>query len=220
MKNVKGNDIKETLPEDVFVDILAPCVEYFNNIITKQEADFIINACEEANNDKKHPWKFDFARIGNHGEINNNVRSNKLMPLMPEMLLINKHENAKKILDILSTKVSSAVRYYTEKYDFQIAADEGFTMLKYQTGTEYKPHMDTGIGKPFCERTLSMVAYLNPTEYDGGDTYFNNFDISVKPKNPGLVLFPSNYAYIHQARPVQTGTKYAIVTWLRMPETL
>lgn len=212
--------VEAELPNQVTIDILAPCIEYFNNIITKEEADFIINTCEESNNDVEHPWKFDYAKIGNAKEINNNVRSNKLMPLQKLMLVEGKHENAKKVLNILNQKVYSAVKYYTNKHDFQIATDEGFIILKYQTGNEYKPHIDAGIGRPYCDRTLSMVAYLNPTEYNGGDTYFNNFNVSVKPQNIGLVLFPSNYAYVHQARPVETGTKYAVVTWLSMPKKI
>ena len=36
----------------------------------------------------------------------------------------------------------------------------------------------------------------------------------VKPDTPSLVLFPSNYAYSHTALPVDSGTKYALVTWL------
>lgn len=218
MKTVKGEDIKENLGPNVFVDILGPCVEYFNNIISKEDANFIIQECEIADSDNKHPWKFEDAKVGNHGEINNAVRSNKTMALDPTLIFVGKNKNSAKVLNILNNAVSSAVRYYTQKYDFPIAADEGFILLKYQTGTEYKPHMDSGVGKPFSDRTLSMVAYLNPSEYTGGDTYFNNFNISVDPLNPGLVLFPSNYAYIHQAKPVETGTKYAVVTWLSMPQ--
>jgi predicted 2-oxoglutarate/Fe(II)-dependent dioxygenase YbiX len=30
-----------------------------------------------------------------------------------------------------------------------------------------------------------------------------------------LILFPSNYAYSHIAHPVTSGTKYAMVTWIR-----
>lgn len=220
MKTVKGEQVREILPSDVIVNILGPCIEYFNNIISLDDANFIISSCEEANNDKRHPWKFEDAKVGNHGEINNNVRSNKTMGLDPNIILNSKHTNSKKVLEILHKSISASVRYYSEKYDVPIAADEGFILLKYQTGNEYKPHMDAGIAEPFCSRTLSMVAYLNPTEYDGGDTYFNNFNISVKPNNTGLVLFPSNYAYIHQAMPVKSGTKYAIVTWLSMPKSL
>lgn len=216
MLNIRGNENINSFPDHVKIDILAPCIEYFNNIITDEEAKFIIDVCEQMDAEKNGNWKFENARVGNEGLLNKLVRSNKTMEL--NFAAFNKSNDlVNKVQDIIQNAVGSAVRYYTFKYDFSIEADEGFTLLKYKTGTEYKPHMDHGIGKPFSDRTLSMVMYLNPTEYTGGETYFNNFDISVKPNNAGLVLFPSNYAYIHQAKPVETGTKYAIVTWLRQP---
>lgn len=226
MLNIRGLENQENLPDGVQVDILAPCIEYFNNIVTNDQAKFIIDVCERMDSEKNENWQFKDARVGNEKLLNQLVRSNKTMKL--NFAAFNNKNNMERlerqkialvndIQNIIQNAVGHAVRYYTFKYNFSIEADEGFTLLKYKTGTEYKPHTDNGIGKPFSDRTLSMVMYLNPTEYTGGETYFNNFDISVKPVNPGLVLFPSNYAYIHQAKPVKTGTKYAIVTWLRMP---
>jgi len=130
----------------------------------------------------------------------------------------NKYPEVLKVVDILQDALIACVRYYSEKYEVPIAMDEGFTLLKYQIGEEYKPHIDCGPSKPMSDRTISIVGYLNPGEYSGGETYFNNFDISVNPQQTGFVLFPSNYAYIHQAKPVTSGTKYSIVTWMSMPE--
>lgn len=214
MLSIKGSDVFQEFDDNVTIDILGPCLEYFNNIITEEEAKFIIEAAEFYNDDKNHPWKYESATVGNLAIIDKFVRSNKTMFLKETDA---SKDTSYQAVEIIKQAVSKAVRYYTHKHNFQIEADEGFILLKYKTGTEYKPHYDSGIGKPFCDRTLSMVMYLNPEEYTGGETYFTNFDVSVNPKNIGLVLFPSNYAYTHQAMPVKSGTKYAVVTWLRMP---
>lgn len=210
-RGIELTDI-EQFPERVTIDVLGPCIEYFNNIITPEEAQFIIDSAEYYNNEKTHPWKYENATVGNLKIVDKFVRSNKTLSLVGV-----DNSDSNDALSIVSNAVAAAVRYYSVKHDFQIEADEGFILLKYQKGNEYKPHYDAGIGKPYSDRTLSMVMYLNPTEYSGGETNFVNFDVSVKPNNPGLVLFPSNYAYTHQAMPVTGGTKYAIVTWLRMP---
>ena len=212
--NLRGEKSEESLRNNSQVETFAPCVDYFNNIITQDEANYIIKICEKYSKDKEHFWNFENAKVGHGGLFDKLYRSNETMTLN---FINNNLNDIKKVEEIILQSVSSAVRYYSFKNDINIEADEGFTLLKYKTTTEYKAHCDHGIGKPFSDRMLSMVMYLNPTEYSGGETYFNNFDISVKPKNPGLVLFPSNYAYAHQAKPVETGTKYAIVTWLRQP---
>ena len=61
--------------------------------------------------------------------------------------------------------------------------------------------------------TASFNVYVNDN-FDGGVLEFKNKDYSVKPEPGMLILFPSNYAYTHIAHPVETGTKYAVVTWL------
>jgi hypothetical protein len=106
----------------------------------------------------------------------------------------------------------SCVNYYIEKYQVPINFDEGFQLLKYGPGKEYKPHADYGPGHE--HRIVSGIIYLNPWEYEGGGTYFVNFKKNIKPKTPSIAIFPSNYAYLHTAKAVLSGKKYAIVTWM------
>lgn len=106
----------------------------------------------------------------------------------------------------------AATTDYVKRFagDFTFYYNEGFNLLKYQTGQEYQAHFDglTGSG-----RSVSPILYLND-DYEGGQIEFVNFNISIKPKAGMLVLFPANFAYRHIAHPVTSGTKYAIVTWL------
>lgn len=108
--------------------------------------------------------------------------------------------------------ISSAVHNY--KAMFKIEADikyvETYGLLKYSSGEEYKYHYD---GDTESKRSISVLIYLND-DYTGGEIEFPNFKIKIKPKAGTLMLFPSNYAYGHIAHPVESGTKYAIVTFL------
>ena len=109
--------------------------------------------------------------------------------------------------------ISSAVQNY--KGMFKIEADikyvESYTLLKYSIGEEYKFHYD---GDTESKRSISVLIYLND-DYVGGEIEFPNFKIKIKPKSGTLILFPSNYAYGHIAHPVESGTKYAIATFLQ-----
>jgi hypothetical protein len=88
---------------------------------------------------------------------------------------------------------------------------EGYSLLKYSGGQEYKGHYD---GTSSSGRIISALVYLND-DYEGGEIEFPFFGIKIKPQAGMLILFPSNFAYTHVAHPITSGTKYALVTWLR-----
>ena len=105
-----------------------------------------------------------------------------------------------------------AALYYSEKFasGLPFYFEEGFNVLKYQTGEEYKAHFD---GPTSSHRSFSPILYLNDN-YTGGELEFVHHNIKLKPTAGMFAMFPANFSYTHIAHPVQTGTKYAIVTWL------
>ena len=106
----------------------------------------------------------------------------------------------------------AAVGPYVEKYGVTGGLwHEPYSMLRYRGGQEYTSHYDGGTE---TARSVSAIVYLNDS-YEGGHLEFTNFGVKIKPEPGMLVLFPSNYAYRHIAHPVTSGTKYAIVTWIR-----
>lgn len=88
---------------------------------------------------------------------------------------------------------------------------EGYNILKYSPGEEYKFHYDSGTA---MGRVVSVLVYLN-SDYEGGELEFPHFGIKIKPQPGMMLIFPSNFAYGHIAHPVTSGTKYSFVTWLR-----
>jgi len=78
----------------------------------------------------------------------------------------------------------------------------------------YHSHYDA---TPGSNRVFSCVLYLNDVS-EGGETYFNNFDIAVKPVAGRILFFPSEYSYTHEARMPKNGDKFVIVTWFRNQE--
>jgi Rps23 Pro-64 3,4-dihydroxylase Tpa1-like proline 4-hydroxylase len=121
-------------------------------------------------------------------------------------------DKMKKISDDYHKLTLSTSLGYREHFKIseQVFFNEGFNVLKYETGQEYKQHYDSGSGSG---RTISPILYLNDN-YEGGEIEFVNFGIKIKPEKGMLILFPSTYPYAHIAHPVTSGTKYAIVTWL------
>ena len=88
-------------------------------------------------------------------------------------------------------------------------------ILRYKPGGQHVPHIDS------CDmfnRTLSVIVFLNE-EYTGGELVFpkhDNSEILLKvDKKPGrCVICPSNFLFPHTVTPVETGTRYSLVTWI------
>ena len=201
------------------------CVEIYEDFLTQDQADKIIEAVDKMDQDKDFIMGYEDAAIGK-GHKGGDIRTNKLFPItrhanepgearvVREAIKDGKEQyilDLKNIQQLLSTKLQTYVNDYCERYEMSIHFDEGYTLLKYEGGQEYKAHCDYA---PHNPRHLSALILLNPSEYKGGGTYFTHFEEMIKPDKPALVLFPSNWAYAHKAMPVIEGTKYAIVTWL------
>lgn len=122
-------------------------------------------------------------------------------------------------LDVLNPSLAKELRSYlmaclndySDTYSINLMSDEGINILKYEDYDKYEYHTDDG---PNLSRTVSILIYLNPQNYEGGQTDFKFFGISIDPPSPSIVIFPSNYPYNHAAMPVTKGTKYIVVSWL------
>jgi predicted 2-oxoglutarate/Fe(II)-dependent dioxygenase YbiX len=106
----------------------------------------------------------------------------------------------------------ATLNLYNKKYSIgENLYHEGYSLLKYSGGEEYKLHYDTS---GVMGRVISAICYLND-DYEGGEIEFPNFNVKIKPQPGMLILFPSSFPYAHIAHPVTSGTKYALVTWIR-----
>ncbi len=188
--------------------ILGGCVVIFKNVFS--DSHEIINILEKENelNLKQESWRWEKAGTIGHG-IDQNIRNNYIMPITKNAKSGN--ENAKKIHNLIFTKVEEAANWYKNKYNISSKLyHEPYTILKYSNYEEYKAHFD---GSTETARSISVVIYLND-DYEGGEIEFTNFNLKFKPKANTMIIFPSNFAYTHKAHPVTSGTKYAIATCL------
>lgn len=131
---------------------------------------------------------------------------------------INNHDAIVDTHNQFYVLINRAVSTYCKRYGINEPFwHEPYNLLRYSTGQEYKPHYD---GSTVGHRHISCIVYLND-DYEGGELEFPNFNVKIKPQTGMMMVFPSNYAYTHIAKPVISGTKYALVTWLHdCPENL
>ena len=112
------------------------------------------------------------------------------------------------------TIFKEAMAKYREIYapaEVDILSDEGYSLLRYSPGGEYREHTDRGSNN---NRVVSGLIYLND-DYKGGEIHFPRYDLRIKPMTGSVVMFPSTHTHLHAALPVTEGTKYSIVTWFK-----
>lgn len=64
---------------------------------------------------------------------------------------------------------------------------------------------------------FTTLATLN-NDFEGGGTYFKKQKICVNPSIGTICLHPGNVTHKHGARPITSGTRYVIVSFIRSKE--
>ena len=64
---------------------------------------------------------------------------------------------------------------------------------------------------------LSSVIYLNDN-YDGGELYFPDHNLEIKPGAGDYITWPGNRWYQHGVKEVKNGVRYTLSTWVRFEE--
>lgn len=113
-------------------------------------------------------------------------------------------------------RLGKAIREINDTvYGFDVSEfREGFQFTRYEAGEYYGPHFDIGPGK-LTERKLSLTVQLSaPDAYTGGELII--YPEFVASKDQGsMTVFPSFMC--HDVRPVTSGVRYSLVSWLAGP---
>jgi Rps23 Pro-64 3,4-dihydroxylase Tpa1-like proline 4-hydroxylase len=102
---------------------------------------------------------------------------------------------------------------YLRKYEpgsyLKMHADaEGYYGNNPEPLRNYDPHNEMSEVLNEC----SSILYLNDN-YEGGELYFEEFDLLIKPKANQLVFFPSGSEFRHEVKPVLSGDRYTLASF-------
>ena len=130
-------------------------------------------------------------------------------------------------LDDEDINISTLRNSVCRLYGFDKKNSENLQYAKYEVGQEYAPHYDAfdideikkcGRKK---QRVITNIIYLND-EFTGGETYFPELDISIKPEAGMMISFENcmaettylNPFSLHQSKPILSGKKHILTLWL------
>jgi len=116
-------------------------------------------------------------------------------------------DSIKKLLD----RYGSLVREFVQNnYDgnFNDFDSSKTHIARFLTGYGMHEHFD--INRP---NDIATLIYLN-SDYEGGEIYFPELNIYIKPQSGDLVCFPDTPDFVHGVKPITKGTRYTSPQWI------
>lgn len=91
-----------------------------------------------------------------------------------------------------------------------------FNIGKYMPGQHFQETHCERAGLSTLHRIFAFMTYLNDVE-EGGSTYFNHYDLDIKPKQGLTLIWPAEWTHSHKGNVLKSGLKYIITGWLTFP---
>lgn len=155
-----------------------------------------------------NPEQQNAGRIGQTQGMNQEIK--KTMDLV-----VSNKDDWKDIDQAFFRCLAAALREFRETFVYFKGPfkDMGYQIQRYRPGEFYHWHIDGG-SHDFAQRQLVALWYLNDVPGPGGETQFLYQDVSVRPEQGKLVLFPPFWTHEHRSATVQQGVKYIATTWV------
>ena len=177
--------------------------EVYNDLVTPQEADYIITTAKKS-----------FKESTTIGGFDSTIRKSKTTWLYRNDSIIN-----------------AIIQRICDRTGYPIENTEPMQVVEYEPGGFYKEHHDsccdtdkkcTEFVQNGGQRVLTVLIYLNDS-FTGGSTSFPELKQDIKPPKYGGVIFrplenDSNKCHplaLHKGTPVETGIKYICNIWIR-----
>lgn len=193
------------------VEDLGDGIFVYHDVVTP-EMD-VINRLESVLDDPSNNYSFSEAMVG-YGMKMPDYRDCYDFKYKKTDIESDSSDHSKKLQDLWQDIYDAelqAVKHYCKTFNIgELRYWEAMNFVKYGPDQHFMEHHDNGYS---YNCVVSLVAYPND-DYEGGELYFRLQNLNIKAKAGDLFVFPSNYMYPHQAKPVVSGTKYSIVTML------
>lgn len=176
-------------------------VKVYYDVVPEDLCDAIIKEYSNSN---------DWEEARTTGGVQTDVRNVDVITISQDRIIGNS-ELRRQLDDRLFVSVSSVSRKYSEEFEhFVINVDTGYELLRYKEGQFYTQHTDSFITQ---QRSLSCSLILND-DYEGGEFCFWDGTMMHRPPKGAALVFPSNFMYPHEIKPVTKGQRISIITWL------
>lgn len=110
----------------------------------------------------------------------------------------------------------AVLRKYPQGTSLGIHCD-GVSLNESGDGIDYSRDYDPLHTHPTSMTEGAMVLYIND-DYDGGELFFPDIDLEIKPKSGQLIAWPSGPFFEHGVRQILNGDRFVINSFLTTPK--
>lgn len=135
--------------------------------------------------------------------------------------IVNHERTSRSIIIKNNNIVEIAKKRICKEFFLKEENCEPVVFTNYKKGEEYRKHYDVLADETYGQRIITCILYLNSCE--GGETFFDNLKLTIKPSTGGLILFENcfentahlNPLALHSSLPVSKGEKNILTFWFR-----
>ena len=156
-----------------------------------------------------HPEQQNPGRIGQVQDLDDGIK--RTMDLV-----VSNNPDWQDVDQLFFRCMAAALKEFREAFPFFKGPfkDMGYQIQRYLPGEYYHWHIDGG-SHQFADRQLVALWYLNDVpEGAGGRTQFLYQDVSVRPEQGKMILFPPFWTHEHRSEVLTEGVKYIATTWV------
>jgi predicted 2-oxoglutarate/Fe(II)-dependent dioxygenase YbiX len=95
---------------------------------------------------------------------------------------------------------------YASHFNLLNISHSSINLSKYLEGKAMGAHVDADLEKE-DQAAITAILYLNDN-YEGGELFFREQQITLKPKAGTIVVFPSHTPFFHESFLIKKGSKY------------
>lgn len=182
-----------------------PFICYYHDVFGNDECDFVIDESEKTGNYKRSTI------------YNTRLKVSQVADMRTSTSFVdedNKFYNIRnKAYELIKQNLPDISISHLERAQIQKYEDAQFV----KSHVDYFNHL---VNVTTNDKLATLIVYLNDN-FDDGETFFNDLGYKIKPKKGSALFFLYNYDDItnkttmHEALPVNNGTKYIITFWVR-----
>jgi hypothetical protein len=164
------------------------------NFITKENCEYLIKTATE----------LDIWESGGTGFWENRV--------LNYYTILQRDKKAAEIMLDANSRCGNIIK---NNYAIPEVYSDTLQIVRWFPGMEQPPHADDMTNTDihgFEHRVFGSIIYLND-DYEGGQTYYPNYKISITPQSGKLAVHPGDPEHLHGVTKIEGGMRYTIASF-------
>jgi len=196
---------KPSMTPSGFFGHTAENIVELENFITKEEVDFLENSARQIT-----IWDVTESHVNENGTVIYDASYWKDRVATGPTL----DKNNPKIVPLLD-ELFQRLKPIVEDFFKVEVKSTGQTIVKWNPGQYQLPHADkelhsgpdAGMPNDFPNYDIASLFYIND-DYEGGELYFPNQKVQIKPKKGAAYFFPGDMNYVHGVTEVRNSVRF------------